>query len=151
MFLSLVSRTFLIHIHFLSLSYLVMLLFVISHSHLSLSLSFSPNLFSNVTICNFSLSLSLQQCFSWRWLDWCPPPFLSVKFWWITFTSHHFDVLLLVVKNFFNLSSGKSPIPQRYARNITVFHVNPSIYGVAPINMDTADTLGDMLVVYLHL
>jgi len=25
-----------------------------------------------------------------------------------------------------------------------VFHVNPSIYGVAPINMDIADTLGDM-------
>ena len=39
---------------------------------------------------------------------------------------------------------GSSPIPQQYARNITVFHVNPAIYGVAPINMDTADALGDM-------
>ena len=28
--------------------------------------------------------------------------------------------------------------------NITVFHVNPSTFGVAPINMDTADLLGDM-------
>ena len=37
-----------------------------------------------------------------------------------------------------------SPIPQQHARNITVFHVNPAIYGVAPINMDTADALGDM-------
>jgi hypothetical protein len=32
----------------------------------------------------------------------------------------------------------------RYAINISVFHVNPATYGVAPINMNTADLLGDM-------
>ena len=37
-----------------------------------------------------------------------------------------------------------SAIPAQYAMNITVFHVNPSIYGVAPVNMNTADVLGDM-------
>jgi hypothetical protein len=36
------------------------------------------------------------------------------------------------------------PIPDEHARNLTVFHVNPDIYGVAPINMNTADVLGDM-------
>eukprot|EP00037_Helgoeca_nana_P017311 m.163931 g.163931 ORF g.163931 m.163931 type:complete len:310 (-) comp23933_c0_seq4:143-1072(-) len=35
-------------------------------------------------------------------------------------------------------------IPPQYAVNITVFHVNPEEYGVAPINMNTADALGDM-------
>jgi len=28
--------------------------------------------------------------------------------------------------------------------NLTVFHVNPATYGATPINMDTADLLGDM-------
>ncbi len=35
-------------------------------------------------------------------------------------------------------------IPPEYATKITVFHVNPVTYGAAPINMDTADELGDM-------
>lgn len=36
------------------------------------------------------------------------------------------------------------PIPSAYAEKITVFHVNQATYGIAPINMDTADLLGDM-------
>jgi hypothetical protein len=35
-------------------------------------------------------------------------------------------------------------IPPQYAINITVFHVNPVEYGVAPINMNTADLRGDI-------
>ena len=37
-------------------------------------------------------------------------------------------------------------IPIEFAKNITVYHVNPVQYGVAPVNMNTADLLGDMCV-----
>jgi hypothetical protein len=35
-------------------------------------------------------------------------------------------------------------IPREFAKNVTVYHVNPVVYGVAPVNMNTADLLGDM-------
>jgi hypothetical protein len=38
----------------------------------------------------------------------------------------------------------RAQIPPQYAENITVYHVNPNAYGVAPYNMNTADVLGDM-------
>lgn len=53
-------------------------------------------------------------------------------------------MLLLVPVLRVGLVATSSPIPSEYAQNITVFHVNPEQYGVAPINMDTADLLGDM-------
>lgn len=43
-----------------------------------------------------------------------------------------------------SLAVAGAQIPPQYAKNVTVFHVNPVEYGVAPINMDTADVLGDM-------
>jgi hypothetical protein len=35
-------------------------------------------------------------------------------------------------------------IDPQYARNYTVYHVNPEKYGAIPINMDTGDDYGDM-------
>jgi fumarate reductase subunit C len=35
-------------------------------------------------------------------------------------------------------------IPREFAKNVTVYHVNPVVYGVAPVNMNTADLFGDM-------
>ena len=42
------------------------------------------------------------------------------------------------------VSVSMAQIPRQFAKNITVYHVNPVIYGVAPVNMNTADLLGDM-------
>lgn len=41
-------------------------------------------------------------------------------------------------------ASEDSPIPPEYSEMITVYHVNPIIFGIAPVNMDTGDALGDM-------
>ena len=35
-------------------------------------------------------------------------------------------------------------IDPAYAKNITVYHVNPHKYGAVPVNMDTADATGDL-------
>ena len=45
-----------------------------------------------------------------------------------------FDALIMP------LSLGLDPA---HSENITVYHVNPAIYGTAPINMDTASQAGD--------
>merc|ERR1719183_557479 len=37
-----------------------------------------------------------------------------------------------------------SAIDPRFAKNITVFHVNEQKFGAIPINMDTGDAVGDM-------
>merc|ERR1719183_2323042 len=37
-----------------------------------------------------------------------------------------------------------SAIDPRFAKNITVFHVNEHKYGAIPVNMDTGDAVGDM-------
>ena len=42
------------------------------------------------------------------------------------------------------VTSALAQIAPEFARNITVFHVNPAEYPVAPLNMNTADLLGDM-------
>merc|ERR1711998_229672 len=39
---------------------------------------------------------------------------------------------------------GASPIPPKFSQMLTVYHVNPIIYGAPPVNMDTGDALGDM-------
>ncbi len=35
-------------------------------------------------------------------------------------------------------------IDPAYARNITIYHVNPVSFGPYPINMNTADAVGDL-------
>ena len=35
-------------------------------------------------------------------------------------------------------------IPQQFAKNITVYHVNPASAGQVPIDMDTGDSAGDL-------
>lgn len=42
------------------------------------------------------------------------------------------------------LALGDRPDPS-YARNITVYHVNPKKYGAIPIDMDSGDALGDLM------
>ena len=44
--------------------------------------------------------------------------------------------------SFFFTPAARGPVPAN-AINITVYHVNPAQYGVAPVNMDTGDALGD--------
>lgn len=42
------------------------------------------------------------------------------------------------------VSCAASQIPSEYAKGLTVYHVNPLSDGAIPINMDTADAMGDM-------
>jgi hypothetical protein len=42
------------------------------------------------------------------------------------------------------LSAHTMAIDPRYAKNITVFHVNEHKFGAIPLNMDTGDAVGDM-------
>jgi len=42
------------------------------------------------------------------------------------------------------LGSAALAINQKFAKNFTVFHVNPAKYGAVPLNMDTGDSYGDM-------
>ena len=36
-------------------------------------------------------------------------------------------------------------VDPKYAQNITVFHVNEHKYGAIPVNMNTADAIGDVI------
>ena len=42
-----------------------------------------------------------------------------------------------------SLSSAAVALDPAFSEKLTVYHVNPEIYGAAPINMDTADLAGD--------
>merc|ERR550514_2128547 len=41
-------------------------------------------------------------------------------------------------------AAGRLQIDPAFAKNITVYHVNPHKYGAVPLNMDTADPAGDL-------
>ena len=41
-------------------------------------------------------------------------------------------------------SASTGSIDRKFAKNITVFHINQDTFGAAPVNMDTGDAPGDL-------
>ena len=55
--------------------------------------------------------------------------------------SHTLAALLLVAGT---ATAARPTIPREHAKNVTVYHVQPSNYTRAPVNMNTGDGLGDL-------
>jgi len=51
---------------------------------------------------------------------------------------------MLVFLQLLFLSALSTAIDPRYAKRITVFHVNEHKFGAVPLNMNTGDAVGDM-------
>lgn len=56
----------------------------------------------------------------------------------------HDRTLLQACIVFVHISAVAAQILPQYARNLTVFHVNPASAGAVPVNMDTGDARGDL-------
>jgi hypothetical protein len=53
-------------------------------------------------------------------------------------------LLLLLLFSLMPATTMVAAIDPAYARNITVYHVNPASEGPYPVNMNTADPAGDL-------